>query len=277
MKHLATILIGFSTAVVPTAIHAAEPVAPPLPGYRLAWSDEFNGSTLNTNRWHYRTGKRLLSVQRPQNVSVTNGLLRIALKKEKAGDAQYTAGGVISREQFKYGYYEARFRCPSAAGWHTSFWTMDYADPGTLPPGTDFAQLVEQGHATNTTRIKAQEIDICEQDAVNPRSYSAGVIDWSGQTGKRTAGFGRKYYRNTADFSASFHIWGCEFTPATVKFYLDGKLTHETDARKFPHGPQSIWLTSVAALWGDPVKPKAVADAKLPAWAEFDWVRFYEK
>ncbi|MEY4917435.1 MAG: hypothetical protein RL616_1348, partial [Verrucomicrobiota bacterium] len=23
--------------------------------------------------------------------------------------------------------------------------------------------------------------------------------------------------------------------------------------------------------------PKAVDDAKLPAWAEFDWVRFYEK
>lgn len=257
--------------------NSAEPAQPPLPSYRLVWSDEFDGGMLDTNKWHYRTGKRVLSFQQPENVSVTNGLLRLALKKEIAGGAQYTAGGVISREQFKYGYYEARFRCPNAAGWHTSFWTMDYADPVTLPPGADFAQLVEQGRATNTTQVKAQEIDICEQDAVNPRSYSAGVIDWTGQTGKRTAGFGRKYYRDTADFSANFHVWGCEFTPATVKFYLDGKLTHETDAQKFPHGPQSIWLTCVAALWGDPVKPKAVADAKLPAWAEFDWVRFYEK
>ena len=90
-------------------------------------------------------------------------------------------------------------------------------------------------------------------------------------------GYGRKYYRDTANFSAEFHVWGCEFAADKVKFYLDGKLTHETDATKFPHGQQNIWLTSVAALWGDPVKPKAVDDAKLPTWAEFDWVRFYEK
>lgn len=277
MKPLTIQLIGIALVVAAGSVRAAEPAAAPLPGYHLVWSDEFDGSKLDTNKWHYRTGKRLLSCQLPRNVSVTNGLLRIALKKEKAGGAEYTAGGVISRQNFKYGYYEARFRCPDAAGWHTSFWTMDYTDPVALPPGADFAQLVADGRATNLARVMAQEIDICEQDAVNPRSYSAGVIDWSGKTGKRTVGFGRKYYRDTADFSAGFHVWGCEFTPATVKFYLDGKLTHETDATKFPHGPQSIWLTSVAALWGDPLKPKHMDDAKLPAWAEFDWVRFYEK
>jgi beta-glucanase (GH16 family) len=144
-------------------LRAYEPAPPPLPGYRLAWSDEFDGGKLNTNRWHYR-------------------------------------------------------------------------------------------------------IDICEQDAVNTRSYSAGVIDWSGRTGERSAGFGRKYYRDTADFAAGFHVWGCEFTADSVKFYLDGKLTHQTDAKQFPHGPQNIWLTCVAVLWGDPAKPKAVDDARLPAW-----------
>ena len=267
-------LVFFSPGVT---TRAAEPESPPLPGYHLVWSDDFNGTALDTNQWFYRTGKRLLSFQRPENVSFTNGLLRLALKKENAGGAHYTAGGVISRRQFKYGYYEARFRCPDAAGWHTAFWTMDYTDPGTLPSGADYAQLVEQSHITNATRLKAQEIDICEQDAVNPRSYSAGVIDWSGRSSKRSVGFGRKYYLDTADFAAGFHVWGCEFTRATVKFYLDGKLTHETDAAKFPHGDQNIWLTCVAALWGNPVKPKTMDDRKLPAFADFDWVRFYEK
>ena len=259
------------------ALRAADTATPPLPGYHLVWSDDFNGTALDTNQWYYRTGKRLLSFQQPENVSVTNGLLRLALKQEDAGGARYTAGGVISRRQFKYGYYEARFRCADAAGWHTAFWTMDYTDPGTLKAGTDYAQLVEQGRLTNATHAKAQEIDICEQDSVNPRSYSAGVIDWSGQDGKRSVGYGRKYYRDTADFAAGFHVWGCEFTPATVKFYLDGKLTHQTDATKFPHGAQNIRLTCVAALWGDPVKPTQVQDEKLPAVVEFDWVRFYEK
>jgi beta-glucanase (GH16 family) len=46
------------------------------------------------------------------------------LKKEDRGKLHYTAGGVISKKTFKYGYYEARFRVPPGAGWHTSFWMM---------------------------------------------------------------------------------------------------------------------------------------------------------
>jgi beta-glucanase (GH16 family) len=243
-------LIGLAVASAGFTVRASEPSTPVPPGYHLVWSDDFNGNSLDTNKWEYRTGKRLLSFQRPENVYVTNGLLCLALKKEDIEGSHYTAGGVISRKLFKYGYYEARFRCPAAAGWHTSFWTID---------------------------TKSQEIDICEQDGVNPRSYSAGVIDWSGQSGKQTVGFGRKFYRDTADFATGFHVWGCEFTPTVVKFYLDGKMTHQTNATKFPHGDQSIWLTCVAALWGDPVKPKTVDNSKLPALAEFDWVRYYKE
>jgi beta-glucanase (GH16 family) len=252
-------------------------VAAPPPGYQLVWSDEFNGPVLDTNQWYYRNGDRLLSCQKPENVSVSGGLLRLALKQEEAGKLHYTAGGVISRRAFRHGYYEARFRCPPSAGWHTAFWTMNYAPTGDQSPGVDFAQQVERGSGA----VKAQEIDICEQDSVNPRSYSAGVIDWSGAGGKKSTGFGRKYFRAprepVPDFAADFHTWGCEFTPATVKFFLDGQLTHQTDATKFPHGDGNVWLTCVAALWGDPVKPTRVDDHGLPAVAEFDWVRVYQK
>lgn len=242
-------------------------------GYRLVWHDEFEGGAVDTNAWFFRTGARLLSFQKAENVSVSDGLMRLALKKEDAGGLHYTAGGLISRRTFQYGYYEARFRCPKGAGWHTSFWTMSYTPPKT--PGQDYAAAVDAGKAKDQ---RAQEIDICEQDAVNNRSYSAGVIDWSGQHGKRSENFGRIYYRDTVpDFAADFHVWGCEFTPTEVKFFLDGKLTHQTDATKFPHGPQNVWLTSVAVLWGNPKKPERVDDAALPASADFDWVRVYEK
>jgi beta-glucanase (GH16 family) len=251
--------------------------AAPPPGYTLVWSDEFNGAALDTNVWHYRTGARLLSFQKPENVTVTNGLLRLALKKEPAGKLNYTAGGVISKREFTYGFYEARFRCPRGAGWHTAFWTMHYQDAGARA-GADFAQLVEQGKAGGA--VRAQEIDICEQDAVNTRSYSAGVIDWSGRGGKKSVNFGRQYFYvlhdEVPDFAADFHVWACEFTPQVVKFFLDGKLTHQTDATKFPHGPQSVWLTCVGALWGKPKPPQAMDDSAMPAFADFDWVRVYE-
>jgi beta-glucanase (GH16 family) len=237
------------TGFIPKALGQEHP---PLPGYTLVFSDEFDGNSLDLKKWKYRTGARLLSFQKPENVRVADGLLHIDLKKETAGGKDYTAGGIISHQKFEYGYYEARFRVPRAGGWHTSFWT---------------------------TADKAQEIDICEQDSFNPRSYSAGVIDWSGRGGKPTQNFGRVYYegKSVPDFSRDFHVFGCEFTPSEVRFYLDGRLTHQTDAMKFPHGPQNIWLTSLAVLWGKPDKPKRMDDAALPAEAVFDYVRFYEK
>ena len=263
------------TVVLLVVSNCARAEAPP--GYQLVWSDDFNGTALDTNRWFYRTGERLLSFQKAENVFVTNGRLRLALKKEDAGRVHYTAGGVISRQTFKYGYYEARFRCPKSAGWHTSFWTMKYYNPGDKNSKVDFAQQVESGNRA----VKAQEIDICEQDSVNNRSYSAGVIDWSGKNGKKSVGFGRKYYRSprdeVPDFAATFHTWSCEFTPTEVKFFLDGKLTHQVDAKQFPQGDQNVWLTCVGALWGDPVKPQQIDDLDLPAYAEFDWVRIYTK
>ena len=252
---------------------------PPLPGYKLVWWDDFDGNALDQKKWCYRTGGRLLSFQKPENVRVADGLLHLDLKKEAAGGKAYTAGGVISRQRFQYGYYEARFRVPKAVGWHTSFWTMHYDPPQAAAGAVDDAEQVERGKSPAGKAAKAQEIDICEQDAANTRSYSAGVIDWSGQGGKRTRNFGRVYYKgkDVPDFSADFHVWCCEFTPQEVKFYLDGRLAHKTDATKFPHKPQNIWLTSVAVLWGNPDKPTHMGDAALPAEAVFDYVRFYEK
>ena len=242
--------------------------AEPLVGYKLVFSDEFNAPSVDEGKWLYRTGGRLLSVQQKENVAVNDGHLRVALKKEKSGKYDFTAGGIISKESFTYGYFEAKFRCPKTAGWHTAFWTMKYgADP--IASGAPGAK------PTDTHNARRQEIDICEQDSVNTRSYSAGVIDWSG---KQTKNFGRIYYRDPSpDFSADFHVFGCEFTPTKVKFFLDGKLTHQTDAAAFPHGPQQVWLTCVAALWGNPKKPDRVDESSLPQYAEFDWVRVYAR
>jgi beta-glucanase (GH16 family) len=233
------------------AADAPEPYAKVVQGYHLAWSDEFDGNTLDLSKWTYRTDSKMWSTQLPANDSVSDGTLIIALKKETAAGKQYTGGGIISKKTFLYGYYEARFRVPPGAGWHTSFWTMSTDGSGTTKPGA------------------TQELDICEQNSVNLTDYSAGIFAW-GDHGKQ---FGRKYI-HTPDLHAEFHVWGCEFTPETVKFYFDGRLTHQTDAKVFKQGPQSIWLTCIAsALENTP----AVDDKQLPATAEFDYVRYFSR
>ena len=257
MKRPVTLFLSGLVWLLCLTVVTAEPVKPMgegLAGYVLVWSDEFAGPNLDLAKWNYRTDSKLWSTQLPQNISVADGRLKIALKQEDSQGKHYTGGGIISKAAFQYGYYEARFKVPSGAGWHTSFWAQKQDGSGGTNP-----------------RAARQEIDFCEQDSVKLTDYSAGMIDWSGP--KKGANFGRKHVP-TPDLSRDFHVWGCEFTATQVRFFFDGKLTHETDARQFAHGGQHVWLTSIAAPLGG---TKQVDETNLPAEAVFDYVRYFQK
>jgi beta-glucanase (GH16 family) len=122
---------------------------------------------------------------------------------------------------------------------------------------------------TGTTQA-AQELDVCEQDSINPERYSVNVHRWNPAPHQE---YGYKLV-STPDLSADFHTFGCEFTAETVKYFFDGKLVSTIDAHPFTHGEQHVWLTSIATHLGG---TKAVDETKLPATAEYDWVRVYRK
>ena len=233
--------------------------AEPPAGYRLAWSDEFEGSQLDTNQWVYRVDSVWNSTQQPENVAVREGKLRIALKKEQARGKNYTGGGVISRKRFGYGYYEARFKVPATLGWHTSFWMSEY----------------NEQNPNKAAGIGLHELDVCEHDSWKHDSYTGNL--WMRKPkvqGKapRLPGWQRI---PTSDLTKDFHVWGCEFTPAHVRYFFDGKEVQNWDISAYECGEQRIWLTAIAAnisnKTGNPV------DAELPACAEYDYVRLYER
>jgi hypothetical protein len=230
------------------------PISPtPPPGYRLVWADEFDGARLDESRWLYRTGERYWSTQLPANVAVRDGCLWLECKKEKAGKSDYTAGGVISKRVFRYGYYEARFKVPPTSGWHTSFWMMHHkeADPKAYIGSR-------------------QEIDVCENDSITLGRYGANLHEWLPQH----LGRGHRNIR-TPDLAADFHIWGCEFTPEKITYYFDGRIVLVNDATTLPdHGDMSIWLTTIASPLGN---TRAVDESRLPVYAVYDYVRFYAK
>ena len=171
-------LVLFSLLTLPAVLFAQ----PPAGGrWQLAFSDEFNGAAIDTAKWNFRTGPRMWSEQRAANVSVRDGMLHLALRKEKAGALDYTAGGLISKQAFRYGYYEARIRMPKGRGWHTSFWLMQN---GTKAGIED----------------RFQEIDIAEQDSVDHATYS---VNWHSY--KPHSSFGGRRVTGP-DLSAGFHI-----------------------------------------------------------------------
>jgi beta-glucanase (GH16 family) len=251
MKLLGTLVLAF--VCISCLAQGDSSVVAPLPGYRLAWSDEFNSDTLDTNKWVYRTDSKMWSTQLPANVSVRDGKLILAVKKQDAGDKHYTGAGVISKEPFKFGYYEARFKVPPGAGWHTSFWMMKHNGQGGTGP-----------------TASAQELDVCENDSIHQERYSVNVHRWNPvphvQMGTKNVA--------TPNLSADFHVWGCEFAPESVKYFFDGRLVQTVAITNFVPREQHIWLTTIASNLGH---TKAVDDSQLPAAAEYDYVHFYEK
>ena len=246
---LATLTVSLTTGGAQTN----SPATTPLPGYTLVWADEFNEGKLDTNQWDYRTDSKHWSTQKAENVSVRDRKIVLAVKKEDSGDKHYTGAGVISKQAFKYGYYESRFKVPPGAGWHTSFWIQKHDGTGGTGPS-----------------ISAQELDVCENDSVNPTNYGVNVHKWNPLP---HISQGHKAVK-TSDLSADFHTFGCEFTPEQVKYYFEGKLVQMVAVTNFAHSDQHIWLTTIASHLG---KTKAVDETKLPAAAEYDYVRFYRK
>ena len=251
MRIFPAILAALLLVTAARAQTESRPTLPP-PGYRLVWSDEFDGHELDTNKWEFRTDSKMWSTQKPENVSVRGGNLVLAVKQAEAGDRHYTGAGIISRQAFRCGYYEARLRVPPGAGWHTSFWMMRHNGDGGTGPA-----------------VATQELDVCENDSVNLTNYAVNVHKWNPPP---HASHGHKTVK-TPDLSSDFHVFGCEFTKTFVKYYFEGRLVQTVAVTNFTPGDQNIWLTTIASNLGGTTR---VDDTKLPAAAEFDYVRFYE-
>lgn len=240
------------TSILLFALPAVVLAAPgPPPGYKLAWSDNFNGTSLDQAKWSYRTDSKLLSTQVPANVSVRHGNLVIALRKQDIGGMHYSGGGIISKQAFHYGYYEARLRIAAGSGWHSSFWLMGY-------------------NGIDTKGDKATlEMDIIENESADLRSYSTTTHRWVSPHIAR----GHKDI-STPDLSKGFHIFGCEYEPNVVRYYFDGKLVQTVDWTDLPQGDVNVWLTSIAQAMGP---GHNVDDNALPGEMDVDWVRYYTK
>jgi beta-glucanase (GH16 family) len=229
----------------------------PPSGYSLAFSDEFSGTSVDTSKWNLRTDVKLDSAQRSQNVVVSGGIAVIQLKKESFSGKSYTGGGLISKQGFRYGYFEARAQMHGGSGWHQSVWAM-------------------RGDGTSTFNSdRRTEIDASEFDSNNHTQTHMGVLRWQANgsvsplncpTRKTDLGF---------DASAGYHAYGYEWTETQVKFYVDGQLkcTVNFPATNNQHDRINLWLTAIAASQA----AGTINDATLPGEMRIGHAAFYEK
>ncbi|MFL5729889.1 MAG: family 16 glycosylhydrolase [Cytophagaceae bacterium] len=174
----------------------------------LVWSDEFNGSTLNTADWNYETGPATVNnedenyTSRSNNLVVSGGTLKIIALSEVLGGKNYTSAKINTsgKHHFKYGRMEASIKLPKTQGLWPAFWMMPQ-------------------NSVNGGWPQSGEIDIMEEQGANPFK-DFGTIHYG-----TDAGAGHKSSGGTttssSDLSAGFHTYAVEWKPDTINWFLD--------------------------------------------------------
>ena len=227
------------------------PVPAPVPvpaGWRLVMSDDFD--RLDTSRWvvstHTFDGNAARF--RVENATVRHGVLTLTVRKHQTEDRKYSAGELQSRDSFEYGRFEVRMRAARGSGVISSFF---HYRPSPW-----------------------QEIDI-EFLGRRPNAVQANLYDSPTAQPVEIAPF-PQLHDLAFDAAAEFHVYAIEWEPTEIRWYVDGTLVDQTrDPASIPHQPLKLALNcwpSTAESWAG-----ALDDSALPARAEYDWIRVYER
>nr|WP_321476175.1 FAD-dependent oxidoreductase [uncultured Paludibaculum sp.] len=91
-------------------------------GRTLAWSEEFDGAEIDAAKWTRQASTTEAGTQLRRNVTTRAGGADILVSRVTAsGGFEFVSGGLLSKQAFGYGYYEARFRVLAGRGWTTTF------------------------------------------------------------------------------------------------------------------------------------------------------------
>ena len=255
-----------------------------LSKFEPTWSDEFDGGRLDRSKWLNMANDGLDSAAEGAHkrhggwscldmAQVKDGALHISSVNSARGMAGGPPGSyaaaITTRHSFRqrYGYFEARCKCPKGQGLWSAFWlhnekVLTQVD-GTGRPGTE---------------IDVMESPFCRSR--NPRrknSIPSSLHYGSYGLFHRMKNVGRYC---VADIYDSFHTYGVEWNENGYIFYIDGVESGRTRAGGVSRNEQYLILSVEhhrggfkGLFWAGDVrknKPEDMTDF------EVDYVRAYQ-
>jgi alpha-L-fucosidase len=249
------------TSLVPSAkvraktgeAEKAEDFMPPVPEgkkWKLAWSDEFNGTKVDESKWESLGDWKRRDGFWIKEDSYLDGKGNLVLRTKK-DDSRYTCGAVRTKNKFehKFGYWVARCRFPTQQGHWPAFWLH-----------------IDSVNKVGNQGRDGTEIDIMEKPWREDKITQN--LHWDGY-GKEHKHAGQK--STIPGISEGFHTFGLHWKPDEYVFYVDGKVTWRTSAGGVSQVPQYIKLTEEIGKWGGDI-----TKAKLPDYFLTDYVRVYD-
>jgi beta-glucanase (GH16 family) len=239
--------------------------------WKLVWSDEFNGMSIDTNHWRFETGNRNgwgnqeleYYTGRPDNACVSNGVLHIVARRESANGFAYTSARMNGRGLFsqKYGRFEFRAKVPAGKGYWPALWLMpEHSLYGSWPA--------------------CGEIDVMENQGNYP-AVVQGTIHYADTNGghlQSTAIFTFPQNKGATDF----HTYLLEWTTNSISWSVDGQV-YETQTNwstaKAPYPApfnQPFYIImnlAVGGIYGG----NPDASTVFPGEMQVDYIRVYDE
>jgi beta-glucanase (GH16 family) len=181
--------------------------------YKLVWSDEFNGTALDTTKWGYQFGNQHgwgnneKEYYRAENVVVKDSFLTIIAKKENYKDCEYTSSRILTKNKgdWKYGKFEMRAKMPKGKGMWPAFWMMPTQSIyGDWPVSGEIDIMEYLGHETNKIH---------------------GTLHY-GDRPPNNKSMGKAYTLANGNFCDDFHVFSVVWEKNKIEWFVDGELYH---------------------------------------------------
>lgn len=239
------------------------------PGYTLAWSDEFSGSSLDAAAWNQETGNGTggwgnneleYYTSSTKNTFVSNGNLVIEARKEPVGGFQYTSGRMTTqnKKSFQFGRIDIRAKLPVSKGMWPALWML----------GSNIGSVGWPG---------CGEIDIMELIGTYPgRCY--GTMHWKPVSGTNTSKGGQMDLAS-GNFSQQFHVFSIIWKQDQITWLVDDQpylTTTKADvgAANYPFNAPQFLIFNVAVGGNWPGSPDA--NTQFPQRMFVDYVRVFQ-
>ena len=253
--------IKSSTVPFKVALDAA--FDPVKAGWKLIWSDEFDGKEVD---WE-KTWMNSPWDPRPKNRDMAylkGGQLHIKAEfrpdPKNPGQFKGRTVGLYSQKRFGYGYYEAKVRFTRKPGWWAAFWMLDEGRNMTVAGGFEI-DIFEDYSTRGGKNVVADNLHV---------SFGPGVRSYG-------------YHFTLPGSLDDFYVIGCKWTPFEVSVYLNGRLIRSS-SRHSPY--QSVTYdavnhgfatsTSYICLSGQCGKSGGRSGNAGDEEFVVDWVRAYE-
>jgi beta-glucanase (GH16 family) len=236
------------------------------PAWQLVWSDEFtapDGSPVDPGKWARDIGgwgwgnnEWQYYTDRVENARIEKEMLAIVAREEVFQNRNYTSARLKTLGTFAraYGKFEARIKLPHGQGIWPAFWMLGENFPTVGWPSSGEIDIMEN--------VSYQPSTV--HGTIHGPGYSVGA-SFSLPAGQR--------------FADDFHVFGLEWEPDEIRWYVDGALYQTRTPADLP--PGTAWVfdrpfflllnVAVGSKW--PGYPDATT--AFPQTMLVDYVRVY--